>query len=43
MRKTLYMAAALAVLAGCAKTETQPENPAGINLVLSVNVDVAGT
>lgn len=43
MRKTLYMAAALAVLAGCAKTETQPENPAGRNLDLTVNVDGAGT
>ncbi len=37
------MAAALAVLAGCAKTETQPENPAGRNLDLTVNVDGAGT
>ena len=43
MRKTLYMAAALAVLAGCAKTETQPENPAGRNLDLTVNVDGIGT
>lgn len=37
------MAAALAVLAGCAKTETQPENPAGRNLDLTVNVEGVGT
>ena len=43
MRKTLYMAAALAVLAGCAKTETQPENPAGRNLDLTANVEGVGT
>ena len=43
MRKTLYMAAALVVLAGCAKTETQPENPAGRNLDLTANVEGVGT
>lgn len=43
MKKTLYMAAALAVLAGCAKTESQSENPVGSNLELTANVEGIGT
>lgn len=43
MKKTLYMAAVLATLAGCAKTESQPENPVGSNLELTANVDGIGT
>lgn len=43
MKKTLYMAAVLATLAGCAKTESQPENPAGTNLELTANVEGIGT
>lgn len=39
MKKTLYMAAVLATLAGCAKTESQPENPIGSNLELTANVE----
>lgn len=43
MKKTLYMAAALAVLAGCAKTESQSENPVGSNLELTANVEGIGS
>lgn len=43
MKKTLYMAAVLATLAGCAKTESQPENPVGTNLELTANVEGVGT
>lgn len=43
MKKTLYMAAVLATLAGCAKTESQPENPVGSNLELTANVEGIGT
>lgn len=43
MKKTLYMAAVLATLAGCAKTESQPENPVGTNLELTANVEGIGT
>lgn len=43
MKKTLYMAAVLATLAGCAKTESQPENPVGSNLELTANVEGVGT
>lgn len=43
MKKTLYMAAVLATLAGCAKTESQPENPIGSNLELTANVEGIGT
>lgn len=37
------MAAVLATLAGCAKTESQPENPVGSNLELTANVEGIGT